>query len=206
MSRDVLQSTKDRLEEDVIYPFFAVELLFDDSPLRLWNGVGTLVYEGDSYTGTGNLLNISDIEETSELSVEGATLTLSGIPSEVISLALSEPYQGRLCKIYFGTFAVGALQKEDGDYIQQENGDRILLQKEDTNLTEIFAGYMDQMNIEESASSCVIQLKVENKLIDLERPRVRRYTASYQQSVYPNDKGFNFVNDLQDKEVLWGRK
>ena len=125
--------------------------------------------------------------------------------NEVLALALTEPYQGRQCKIYFGLFSKGKLLQEDGAFILLEDGSRIVLELQELGLTEIFAGYMDQMNINEQADTCDIELKVENKLIDLERARVRRYSSGYQKSVYPNDKGFDFVEDLQDKEIVWGR-
>ena len=205
-TRDISTAVQGNLEDDVVYPFFAVELLFDDSPLRLWTGLGTLVYDGNSWAGTGNLLDVISIEETSEIAVRGATLTLSGVPSEVISLALQEPYQGRVSNVYFGMFSKGDLQKEDGAYILKEDGGRIQLELQEIGLTEIFSGYMDEMNIDEGPETSTVELKVENKLIDLERARVHRFTSGYQKSVYPGDKGLDFVESLQDKEVVWGRK
>ena len=188
MSRDLSTGIAAALDDDVVYTCFAVELLFDGvNVLRLWTGYGVLNYDSVDWYGTGNLLDISSVEETTEISAKGASLVLSGVPSELISLALSEPYQGRLCKIYFGMFS---------------SGNTLI----GNDLTEIFVGYMDQMNIEEGPDTSVIELKVENKLIDLERPRVARYTNSYQQSIYPDDRGFEFVEDLQDKEIYWGRK
>jgi hypothetical protein len=94
---------------------------------------------------------------------------------------LSEPYQGRVAKIYFGI-----------------NGENVF--------NELFSGYMDQMNIEESGETCTIEMTVENKLIDLERARVARFTSGYQKSLYPNDLGLDFIEDLQDKPISWGRK
>lgn len=207
MSRDVTQTTLDLLDDSVIYPFFAIELLFDgDEVLRLWTGQGTLVYQGVSWYGTGNLLAIDTIEETSEIAAKGATVTLSGVPSEVLSLALSEPYQGRQAKIYFGTFQpYGGLLQEDAAYILLQDGSKILLEDRKTDLTEIFAGYMDQMNIEESEGGSTVTLTIENKLIDLERPRTARFTSSWQKYIFPNDLGLDFVEDLQDKEIFWGK-
>jgi hypothetical protein len=206
MSRDVTQTTLDLLDDSVIYPFFAIELLFDgDEVLRLWTGVGTLVYQGVSWYGTGNLLQIDTIEETSEIAAKGATVTLSGVPSEVLSLALTEPYQGRQAKIYFGTFSRGVLLQEDAAYILFEDGGKVVLDDRKTDLTEIFAGYMDQMNIEEAEGGSTVQLTIENKLIDLERPRTARFTNAYQKYLYPNDKGLEFVEDLQTKELFWGK-
>ena len=182
-TRDITTVVENALDDDVVYPFFAIELIFDSGPLRLWTGVGEATIDGDTYVGTGNLLSISSIEETTELAVRGATITLSGVPSEVISLALQSAYQGRVCNIYFGMV--------DGNTY--------------SNLTQIFSGYMDEMNIEETPETSTIEVKVENKLIDLERQRVRRYSSAYQKSIYPGDLGLDFVESLQDKKVVWGR-
>ena len=208
MSRDLSSNTIENISQDVVYPFFAIELRFDgDNVLRLWTGQGTLVLEdGTNWIGTGNLLDISAIEETSELAVKGATLTLSGVPSEVISLALSEPYQGRVCNIFFGTLSQGSLLQESSSYILLQDGSRIELETGEKGFNEIFSGYMDQMNIEESGETSTIQLLVENKLVDLERARVARFTSGYQKSIYAGDLGLDFVEDLQDKQIPWGRK
>ena len=206
MSRDLAQNIKDALDDDVLYPFFAVELQYDgDQTLRLWTGHGTLVFNGTEWYGTGTLLNLDTIEETTEIAAKGATLTLSGVPTEVLSLALTEPYQGRVANIYFGTFTVGALLTESSVFILLQDGGKILLEETRTNLEQIFSGYMDQMNIDEQPDGSTLQLTVENKLIDLERPRTARFTSAYQKSVFPNDKGFDFVEDLQTKEIVWGR-
>lgn len=208
MSRDLSNDTIVSINENVVYPFFATELKFDgDNILRMWTGQGTLVLaDGTQWVGLGQMLNISTIEETSELAVKGATLTLSGVPSEVLSLALSEPYQGRVCNIYFGTFIQGSILQESASYILLQDGSRINLENQSTNFSELFSGYMDQMNIEESGDTSTIELLVENKLVDLERARVARFTSGYQKSIYAGDLGLDFVEDLQDKQIPWGRK
>ena len=208
MSRDLSVNTIEAINEDTVHPFFAVELMFDgDNVLRMWTGQGTLVLaDGTEWAGLGTLLNISTVEETSELAVKGATITLTGIPSEVISLALSQPYQGRVCNIYFGTFATGNVLQENSDYILLQDGTRIEVQSTSQGFNSIFSGYMDQMNIAENAETASIELSVENKLIDLERARVARFTSGYQKSIYPNDLGLDFVEDLQDRNISWGRK
>jgi len=181
MSRDLTPTTIAALDDDVVHPFFAVELQFDSQTIRTWTGQGTLTLgDGTEWIGSGQLLSISSIEETQEMSVRGATLTMSGIPSNLLSLALSAPYQGRVCKIYFGVM-----------------GEQIF--------NELFSGYMDQMNIEDGADYATIEMRVENKLVDLERARVARFTSGYQKSVYAGDLGLDFIEDLQDKQIVWGR-
>ena len=208
MSRDLSANTIGAINEDTVHPFFAVELMFDgDNVLRMWTGQGTLVLaDGSEWAGAGTLLNISTVEETSELAVKGASITLTGIPSEVISLALSQPYQGRVCNIYFGTFTTGNVLQENSDYILLQDGARIEVQSTSKGFNSIFSGYMDQMNIAEGADTSTIELSVENKLIDLERARVARFTSGYQKSIYPGDLGLDFIEDLQDRNISWGRK
>tara|TARA_R110000803_G_scaffold53853_1_gene110424 strand:- start:402 stop:953 length:552 start_codon:yes stop_codon:yes gene_type:complete len=182
MTRDI---TDLALSANELYPFFAIELMFSTSPLYLWTGLGELTIGGITYTGTGSLLNISEVKETADIAAAGAVLTLSGIPTDVLSLALQEPYQGRLCYIKFGM-----LTTVDNP----------------TSLTDLFVGYMDQMNISEEADTSTLALGVESKLIDLERPRVQRYTSASQKSRYANDLAFDFIPDLQDRPLSWGRK
>jgi len=208
MSRDLSTVTLESIESDVVYPFFAVELLFDGAnTLRMWTGQGTLVLQnGTQWVGAGSILDISAIEETAEMAVKGATITISGVSSEALSLALSEPYQGRVCNIYFGTFSAGAILQESGSFILLQDGSKILIESTKTGFNQLFSGYMDQMNIVDAGDTATIELMVENRLIDLERVRVARFTSGYQKSVYPNDTGLDFVEDLQDKNIAWGRK
>ena len=64
---------------------------------------------------------------------------------------------------------------------------------------------MDKMNIEEGPESSAIAVYVESRLIDLKRARTRRYTTESQKARFPQDLGFDFVEDLQQKKFTWGR-
>ena len=139
------------------------------------------------------------------MAVKGATISLSGVPTDLLSLALSEPYQGRVCNIYFGTFSTGKVLQESGSFILLQDGSKIVLEATKTGFNQLFSGYMDQMNISDGGETSTIELMVENRLIDLERARVARFTSGYQKSLYPDDLGLDFVEDLQDKDIVWGR-
>ena len=169
---------------DSLQPFLAVEAMFDSGAVRLWGGYGDLTIDGEEYTGGGSLLNVSGIEESSEISAQGASVVLSGLDASIISIALSENYQNRACKIIIGTLTdAGAVEDS----------------------YTLFEGRIDMMTIEESGETASIAVALENRLIDLERPRVRRYTNEDQQSSYSGDTGFSYVNDLQDKTIDWGK-
>lgn len=181
MSRDITAAVSTAIEAAEIAPFFAVDLALDDTPLYLWTGYGDLTIGAKTYLGAGQLLTISTVEETTEMQATGASLTLSGIPSSFLAAALTQPYQGRECRIYFGVTG------SPSDYV------------------EVFAGELDQMNIMEGGDAATIQVTAENVLVRLERPVVRRFTHEDQKSRYPSDLGLEFVAGLQDREIFWGR-
>ena len=209
MTRTLPATMATGVEAVSIDVFFAIELFFDTTTLRFWSGLGEATIQGETYVGSGNMIQISSVEESMDISAKGATLTLSGLPSNLLSLALSEPYQGRKCKIFFGLKdnASQFLQAENGDFLQTESGAYfdLTVGEPEAVMTEIFTGFMDQMNIEEAADTSTIALYVESRLIDLQKARERRYTSESQKSRFPNDRGFEFVEDLQRKRFQWGR-
>jgi len=160
--------------------FVAVELAFDSGTTRLWNGYGDLTVDGETYTGSGDLMSISAIEESGEISAKGLNMVLSGVPSSLLSLALTENYQNRNCKVYAGTIATGTVAAY-----------------------EAFSGRMDVMTLQEGGDTCTISLTAESRLIDLERPRVRRFTAEDQKLIDANDTGLDFINSLQEETFEW---
>ena len=184
MSRTLPTGMVAKLTAGEVELFHALELQFSTT-IYLWTGIGDkdLTPENGSentYLGVGNLLQIGQPSEALDLSAQGLNLSLSGLDNSILSAALSENYQGNLAKLYLGIVGV-------------------------SNMAEIFSGYMDVMTINEEASAVNISLSIESRLIDLERPRVARYTKSSHQSISGNsgDKFFNFLTDIQDKKVVW---
>jgi hypothetical protein len=153
--------------------------------LNIWNGIGDLAYGGNTYTGTGDLLSISQITETADIQASGINVSLAGVKSSLIVIAKDHEYQGRPLIVSLGAFdASGSLI-----------ADPVI----------VFSGFMDTMTIAESGQYSTISIAVENKLIAFERAKVRRYTAEDQKIDHPTDKGFEFVTAIVQKEIIWGR-
>jgi hypothetical protein len=206
MSRDLPVEFISELTKEAVYPFFAIEIEFVSGPLYFWTGYGELEANGNTYLGAGQLVNISSVEETTEIEAKGATITMSGIPSSFLTLALTEPYQGRSCRIYFGLWLSNSqLSTESDQVITTENLFNFQLEGNNKYFAEIFSGELDQMSIFEQGSTATVSVTAENVLIKLERPVVRRFTNEDQKSRFAADKGLEFVAGLQDKEVFWGK-
>lgn len=186
MPRGLTASLETATLAPVVVPIMLVEALFDSGAVRLWTGIGDLSWNGQTWTGAGSLLGVADVQETAEIRATGVDVALSGVPSTLVSLALAEPYQGRLCNIYLGALDVGTLAVLADPYL-------------------IFAGRMDVMTLEEGAETATIALSVESRLIDLEVARERRYEHQDQIVDAPTDKFFEFTTGLVDARILWGR-
>ena len=180
MTRSTPASLLTALSQPEVQPFYAVDMNFTSAPVRFWTGYGDRTINGDTYLGSGNLLSITGLDEVNDLSAKSITLQLSGVPASLVSLALQEPYQNRECKVYFGT-------------------------TDTTTPIEVFSGLMNVMTIEDSGETSVISLTVESKLIRLEKSSNWRYTEGSQKARYSSDTFFNYVSDLQDKTLVWGR-
>lgn len=156
-----------------VRPAFLLDAEFESGVVHIWTGLSDKDWNGNTYIGAGNLAGISPIGETDDLRSEGVTLTLSGIPSSLLAVALGEVRQGLPATIYL------ALVKDDGEFAADPYAS--------------FSGRIDVPSIEEGAEISMIQLTVESHLVALQRPRIRRYTDADQQNEYAGDLGFEFA-------------
>ena len=166
-------------------PVFFSKFEFDSGDLRFWSGIGNKTFNGETYTGSGDLLAITPADETQQLKATNANFTLSGIPSSIISVALAEPFQGRFVNLWFAVL----------DSNENIVADPFLQ----------FKGRMDVMAIQDQGDTATITVSAESVLVDLERPKEKRYTAEDQKLDNPTDEFFNFVPALAEKEITLGR-
>ena len=103
MTRSLGTDFTNALSADEVQPFFAVEMDFSGGAIRLWTGYGDITIDSDTYIGAADFMQITTVDETSEIRATGINVQLSGIPSNLLSAALSENYQGRDITLYFGT-------------------------------------------------------------------------------------------------------
>ena len=158
---------------------------FASGPVRLWSGLGDLDWNGQTWSGAGDLGTISPILESTDVQANGVRVTLSGIPSASLSLALQEARRGQTGTLWIAFLDdTGAVVADP--YIA-------------------FSGRLDQPQIEDGGDTAAISIAYENRLIDLERPREWRFDHEDQQITYPGDLGFEFVASIQQWNGQWGR-
>lgn len=181
MARDLTAGMVTEMKAVRKEPLLLVEMLFDSGALRLWTGYGDLSFNGFTWTGTGHLLAISPITETAETKQSGMSFVLSGVPSSILSLVEGEDYQGRTLRIYL------AMRTAAGALVASPYESRRLR--------------MDTMEDVEDGDTATITLTAQDETA-FERPVERRYTNEDQHLDFPNDDFFEFVPDLQEKEIV----
>ena len=183
MSRSTLTTAqKNLLTGQNLKYFWAVVFEFPSETSRMWSGIGDKVIGGETYQGTGSLLKIGDVVESGELGAYNTSLSLSGVPSDLLSLALSIDYRNSKCTIKQG-FSGGSVSEF---------------------VSDVYIGFVDSMNIVEGADTSTITVSLESALAVLTRRSSLRYSDANQRARFSNDKGMEFIESLQNRAIAWG--
>jgi hypothetical protein len=186
MSRNLTTAMKTALAGVVVRPVLLVQQEFRGTTINIWTGLGPLVWDGKTWLGVGDLLAVSELEENSDVSAKGMTISLKGVKSSDISLALAGMARNKPGKIWL------ALLDASGSVI--------------ANPKIMFSGKLDTCTVEDGADTCTISIALESELIDLERPREVRLTDQEQQKRFPGDRGLENIAALQDANIPWGAR
>jgi hypothetical protein len=183
MSRDLTDAQKTEIESDVVSPVIFVYINYPDT-LRANSTVRDIEFNGNTYTGVGDLGQIDTIEETSRLKSAEVSLSLSGIPTDMVSDALSNSAQEDTVKIWLGWL------DDDFELIDTPY--------------QIFEGSVDNHQVTMDGDTSTITVNTVSIKRSLNSPVERRYTDQDQKNEFPNDEFFSNVATLQDKEIQWG--
>jgi len=189
MARSLHSDTIAEVQTDSVIPYFMALVNTSAGDVAVWSGIGDIVssVSGSSitYIGVGEFAMISPMQESQDLAARGINLSLSGIPSALISALLGDVEQGRSVSVFMGFFNESTRATINNEF-------------------ELFNGIVDIPSVSESGDTATIAISAENRLIDLGKVRVRRYTQEDQARDDVTDLGFEFVPSLQDKEILFG--
>jgi len=180
MSRDLTPAIETEIESGQTSPILLVKAEFDSGDVRLHSGLGNLSWNGEAWTGAGQLLTVDEIEEVADAISRGATVQLNGTAS-MLSLAYNEDYQGRPCTVWLGFL----------DASHAVIADPFVL----------FKGFMDVIDDEESGDDVYFQLRVENALVALEKAPERTCTDEDQRELFSDDTFFIQIPDIVNLEV-----
>lgn len=158
-----------------------VEMLLT-SPLRLNTSAMSISWNSQTWTGTGTLGAIEEIDDAPS-DQKGLRFTLSGVPSAMLSVALSEPVRNKPCTLWLG--------------ILDPTTHAVL------DAVQAWAGTLDTMTVTQTGETCTINVTAEHAGATFSRPKPLRYTDADQQRLYPGDTSLRFVTSQANHQDVW---
>jgi hypothetical protein len=185
MPRTLDSNTAAQLTSNVVRPVFFVSIAFSNETIYAWTGAGNFVnpYDGQTYTGVGNFGSVSSLQEGSDVTAQGISLKLSGIPTNLLDDSLSNVQFGQLAKVQLGFLNIsGALVGAP---------------------IPAFIGLVDQPAIDISTDTVTVSISVESRFADMQRAPGGRLTDQDQRSRYPADGSLRWVAYIQNMHLGW---
>lgn len=163
-----------------------VELAFDAGSLFLTTAPFDIPIGSDTYLSAAGLGSIDALGK-SVGATEGMRFSLSGISQALVTIATAEPYQGRMVYVRKGYFDPSTNALIDSPVL-------------------VWVGRMRTMQIVEQNDSASITVTAEHFEADLARAMPVRMNNADQQRLYPGDRGFEYVESLVERVVVWPSK
>lgn len=161
---------------------YMVDFQFDSGSIAFNTSLDQYTFDSKVFIGAGNLGQIGDVEETSNLDPANCTVTLSGVNQVILAALLAENYVNRRGIVYIALL----------DTSNAIVGAPFIY----------FDGLVSSLSIT-YGKIAQINITLKDRLSLWARPKIRRYTNQEQIKDFPTDKGFEFVESIADKEVIW---
>lgn len=159
-----------------------IELQFGSGTVRLATARVDIVSGGQTFYAAGLAGQIDAIEDkTTEVS--GLRLTLSGIDSAVIAIALAEQVRGRPIKLWLAVLDAASNALLDS-YL-------------------LWTGQMDTMPITQQGGTATVSITAEHRGVLFGRPKPARYTDGDQQRLHPGDRCLEYVTSQSQTQDVW---
>ncbi len=185
MSRGFPSAVLTALSSDHVALVTFAKLEFPSGTLYLHNSIGTYTWGGNDWLGTGDLGEISQLEEGAEISPYKISLSLSGLDATISGAALTEDYYLQPVTVYLGVL----------------NANDVLI----ADPTIVWEGAMDQMQLSVGAADGdVIVLTAESELARFDKASNLKYTDAQLQSDSAGSLGFEFMADIEGAKIRWG--
>lgn len=183
MTRGYSSANQQELTAQTLHQILMAKLEFDLSAY-VHTGVGSITFDGDTYTGLGDVASISGIKESEFLRFNKITLNLSGINSAYVDEALNSANYGDLVTIYEG------FRSDDGTLVDDPE--------------VVWAGTVEYSNLS-VGSNASVSLVCTHELAFLSEIDGSRFTDEDQRITYSSDVGFEFVADVANtaQNLVW---
>ena len=186
MPRNLAAAVETAVTDERTSWVYLVELDFSSGFLRVTNAPFDITHQSNTFTGIGDLGSISKVEETVEGRVNSVTVSLTGVKTSMVSIALGDTFRWRRGTIW-KAFLDDQNAVIDTPHIR-------------------FQGWMDSMPIVIGKEQSTINLTLTSRVANWEHAHDNpRWDDADHQLRRPGDKFFEFMPEIaRGKEIFWG--
>lgn len=135
---------------------------------------------GKTYLG-GNQTEIKVTNQGGQIA--GLSFQISGVPNDLLAVALAEPIQGHAVRVYTCLMDPDSLAVLD--------------------VQPAWAGTLDQMPISQAGASSTITVTADHRGIAFSRPKGVRYSSADQVALYPGDNSLAQIAAQSTHQDIW---
>ncbi len=161
----------------------AVEPSADSGSVYVHSGIGSITFDGNNYTGVGNLGNIGEARESEQLGPLSIEVTLNALVSDYLEAALDAGKYGDPVTIY------AAYRQADGTLVSDP--------------WVVWSGWYEFAQIK-AGNENIISMTLQHDLSVLEEKDGSRFTDEDHQGKYAGDLAFEFVHEAATQKLVWG--
>lgn len=187
MSRQMSSGMLAAIQAGLLRPAVFVQSQFLTGTVFIWTGYGTITWNSQNWSGIGDLLSISTIEEGATVDARGILISLSGINNALLADCLQEFQVGAPVVVYLGLF-------------NNASPPGLI----DTPVVS-WAGRMDQATVDVGADQAIISIAVESKLLLNNVGVDRRFSSDDSAIDSSGDLAFRFTTSFAGQSLTWGR-
>jgi hypothetical protein len=200
MTRDLSAGTRAEVRAAAKRPAWFIEAEFRTVTLRMWTGMGTIQWNGQTWYGPGTapiaapggitgsaIVEIQRVMETSKVEATGLKIVVSQFPPALLRYCVDELRVGKAFNVWLGFLNL------DGTALVDDP-------------VPWFGGWMDAADVEQDPAKARITLTIENEMRRLQIPILRRLTLEDQHADFPTDDMFKYVAALKNWKGTWGSR
>jgi hypothetical protein len=184
MPRDLVASYAAELGSSIIRPVFFAQIQFKSKTEYVCTLGGSYLWNGQTWLGLGSVAGIGISMEDIEVNASGLTVTLSGISDDLLGESLADIQLLAPATVWV------ALMDENLNMIGTP--------------AVYFGGIVGAPEVLMGTETSTIALQLETHMVRMQIGQHKRYTAADQRLIYPDDTGFNWVEQLNDLALRWG--
>ncbi len=172
------------MEQPNVALVLAAEIDFPSGVTRVHTGTGTVIINGQTFLGVGNLGDVGSVTEENSTSSSTMSMALSGLDMSLVGETLNEEVIG--CNVVC--------------YLAVMNDQGVV-----TGANVLFEGFITDTSLQAGQQNALSYV-IANVFERWSQGLPDRYTDESQQRLYPGDRFFRYVAQMAERSIFWGSK